>query len=649
MILTVMKMNKNFIFILFAVAFLSCQEGGRSVEAPCEKGDIMLCDGETVGNCEPGYRVCFENVLDNPVTTYWSECIDRKDPEEERCNYGDDDCDGEIDEGVANLCGKCGLEPQELCNKNDDDCDGEIDEGFAGQRELCNGIDEDCDGVIDEGLSKRQACEPPNVQAGIIYNDDPGSRSSCLRGWTECREGSWTPCAEWQGPTPEICDGIDNNCNGDTDEIDALRRPCGFSNIGQCEFGIEICFDNDIICVDSVGPQNEICDGIDNDCDWYIDEELARECSTICGEGVERCQEGTWIDCTAPQPVAEVCNGVDDDCDGLVDEDIFCECQAGAMQPCIAEPCGWGTQVCLEEGVWDVCVGGVVQAELCNNHDDNCNQQVDENLSRPCYEGPENTQGVGVCVGGIAECREGEWQDCVGQVVPNQELCDGIDNDCDGNIDNLERFFEKVDMVFVVDVSGSMNSFIDSIATGITRYVSSIRGQNHKFGLILYGSNFYTDYGESILFLQLSEISDLLLALANIILSGQDEPSIDAIFFASNPSNELQLAWRSDATPIIILLSDEEPQTRLFLTQQDLQDLTRTCLLPGCNSQTNDNWTDGDPLELFAFVHSSSIIFWEGAIFAEGNRVFNIQRLLFDDMLEADLELIFREVCRETE
>jgi MYXO-CTERM domain-containing protein len=64
----------------------------------------------------------------------------------------------------------------------------------------------------------------------------------------------------------------------------------------------------------------EICDGMDNDCDGQVDEDLTRGCETACGAGSETCQAGAWVGCDAPQPQAETCDGDDNDCDGEVDE-----------------------------------------------------------------------------------------------------------------------------------------------------------------------------------------------------------------------------------------------------------------------------------------------------------------------------------------
>jgi MYXO-CTERM domain-containing protein len=81
----------------------------------------------------------------------------------------------------------------------------------------------------------------------------------------------------------------------------------------------------------------EVCDGQDNDCDGQVDEDLTRACSTACGAGSETCKAGAWVGCDAPQPQPETCDGDDNDCDGEVDEaDNLCDggdvCMAGECQ-----------------------------------------------------------------------------------------------------------------------------------------------------------------------------------------------------------------------------------------------------------------------------------------------------------------------------
>jgi len=75
---------------------------------------------------------------------------------------------------------------------------------------------------------------------------------------------------------------------------------------------------------------------------------------------------------------------------------------------------------------------GIIKPEECNNHDDNCNQSIDEGLTKMCYDGPAETLGVGICLPGEMFCQDGQWgaytpagdfklKLCLGQVLPEPE------------------------------------------------------------------------------------------------------------------------------------------------------------------------------------------------------------------------------------
>lgn len=156
----------------------------------------------------------------------------------------------------------------------------------------------------------------------------------------------------------------------------------------------------------------------------------------VCKQGTHSCgDDAQWSKCSGEVvPKDELCNRQDDDCDGIVDNDFE---RDGAI-------CFIGTGSCKTQGVWHCSQDGKKaqcdapappsSPEVCDGIDNNCDGQIDEGTF-PGEGGQCSTGKPGVCGPGVMQCTGGKIQ-CLQNVQPTPEVCNGIDDDCNNLVDD---------------------------------------------------------------------------------------------------------------------------------------------------------------------------------------------------------------------
>ena len=421
---------------------------------------------------------------------------------EEICNDLDDDCDGLVDEGIDTAtdienCGGCGVacappgafgvctggvcgvdrcdvgffdldgdpangceyrclptaDDDSNCDFRDNDCDGSVDEDFDFDMDVnnCGSCGRTCRFAHAGAACAAGACELGACEEG--FHDIDGIEA------TGC-EYACTPAT----PATETCNRRDDDCDGLVDEGNpGGGASCGTST-GECRAGTEACVAGAIVCMGSVGPNIESCNGLDDDCDGSTDENFLSNdvnncgmCGNVCSFAggfaecrsgsctLVACEDGFWdadgdtsngCEYRCDFNGSEACNGVDDDCDGRTDEGI-----TPPSNFCLTSGVCAGTSPrCAGAGGWTCDYPATYEATetRCDGLDNDCNGAVDEPFL-PLGLGTVCSNGTGSCrrTGSIVCAAGGTGVTCNAPPAgtPGTEVCDGEDNDCDGLVD----------------------------------------------------------------------------------------------------------------------------------------------------------------------------------------------------------------------
>jgi hypothetical protein len=184
-----------------------------------------------------------------------------------------------------------------------------------------------------------QSCNDGDTRACYTGPVDTRNVGECVDGQQSCINGTYGPCEGQTLPATEECDGLDNDCNGVVDDpcdcTPSTEIACGSAE-GECEEGVQTCLSNGTYgpCEGGVGPQPEICDGLDNDCDGVTDNACVEIDGSVAPDG--QTPDSTLTDGGMTPDSASTSDASTADPDDPATYQTGCGCR----QPAVVSPSG---------------------------------------------------------------------------------------------------------------------------------------------------------------------------------------------------------------------------------------------------------------------------------------------------------------------
>ena len=459
----------------------------------CERNDPDQVDADGDG------FVAAEDCRDNDPSSFPGA--------EELCDSVDNDCDGEVDNGVlltwftdADADGFGGPIEVQGCQMpasgapEFNDCDDFNNRVNPEALEICDGVDNDCDDLVDDAdLIDESSGEIWYADADSDgYGDALSPLRACSQPEGSVRDSS--DCDDAQALSfplaTEVCDSVDNDCDGEVDEPDAADAVSWYADadadgFGDAAIGEVACSApagfgaDDTDCDDAAAAVNpaavEVCDSIDNDCSgdvdsdavdqstWYLDRDsdgygdvdtvqMACEQPELYVVDATDCED---VNASVFPGATEVCDTIDNDCDGAIDPSTSVDAStwyadldsdgygnaSSSTVSCEAPSGNVTDNTDCDDSDAAVSPAGT---EVCDSVDNDCDGSIDPDTSSDASTwyadvdgdgyGDPDTASVSCSAPSGSVLDDSDCDDSDAEIEPGaSEICDGVDNDCDAS------------------------------------------------------------------------------------------------------------------------------------------------------------------------------------------------------------------------